>query len=143
MRKSLTIVAALVAAVIAVAGIVMHAQIVPSQVSCLHGRPERPADVARREQAGALLKALNQAEGQSLERSRRFAPLSELAALPRTPDGFRLRLYLSDAGYVASLKDGRDPCYFGLFSDESGFVYSAAPFTVPLVAMADRVERRR
>jgi hypothetical protein len=114
----------------------MHAQVVPSRVSCLHGRPERAADGARREQAVALLKALNQAEGQSLERIRRFVPLSELASLPPTPDGFRMRLYLSDAGYIASLKDERDPCYFGVFSDESGFVYSAAPFSVPLVATA-------
>lgn len=136
MRKSSTMVAALGAALMVAFGFVMHAQIVPTQVMCLHGRPERPADASRREQAVALLKALNRAEGETLQRSRRFASLSELPGLPAAPDGFRLRLYLSDAGYVASLKDGRDPCYFGLFSDESGFVYSAAPFSVPLVATA-------
>ena len=136
MRKSLTLVVALAAAVMVASGLVMHAQIVPTQVSCRHGRPEPAADLARREQAVALIKALNQAEGETLGRTRRFAPLSELPALPPTPAGFRLRLYLSDAGYVASLKDERDPCYFGVFSDESGFVYSGAPFSVPLVATA-------
>jgi hypothetical protein len=115
-------------------GLVTHAQIVPSSVSCLHGRPERAADRIRREQAVALLKALNNAEGQALQQNRRFSPLSELRNLPPTPGGFRLRFYLNDAGYLASLKDERDPCYFGLFSDEAGFIYSDAPFEAPFVA---------
>jgi len=136
MRQSWPVMAALAGAVMLAVGVAGRAQILPTRVSCLHGGPERASDQARREQAVALLKALNRAEGVSLERSRRFAPLSDLPGLPAAPDGFRLRLYLSEAGYIASLKDERDPCYFGLFSDEAGFVYSGAPFTVPLVAAA-------
>jgi hypothetical protein len=135
MRKSFIGVA--IASVVMVAlGFVTHAQIVPSPVSCLHGRPERAADRSRREQAVAVLKAINSAEGQALQQGRRFRALSELSNLPPAPDGFRLRFYLNDAGYLASLKDERDPCYFGLFSDEAGFIYSDAPFEVPLVAAA-------
>ena len=137
MRKSFMSVALAGVATVAL-GFVTHAQIVPSSVSCLHGRPERAADSSRREQAIAVLKALNSAEGQALQQSRRFRALSELPNLPPTPDGFRLRFYLSDAGYLASLKDERDPCYFGLFSDEAGFIYSDAPFEVPFVAAVRR-----
>jgi len=136
MRQSWPLVAALAGALVVSVGFGARAQIVQTRVNCLHGRPERSADQARREQAVALLTALNREEGVSLERSRRFAPLSELPGLPAAPDGFRVRLYLSDAGYIASLKDDRDPCYFGLFSDEAGFVYSDAPFSVPLMAAA-------
>jgi len=133
MRKSMMAVA-LASVVMIALGFVAYAQIVPLSVSCLHGRPERAADRSRREQAVAVLKALNNAEGQALQQGRRFRALSELPNLPPNPDGFQLRFYLSDAGYLASLKDERDPCYFGLFSDEAGFIYSDAPFEVPLVA---------
>lgn len=130
-----------VASVLAIAGIALvsvatHAQIVPSRVSCLHGNPERQADRLRREQAVALIKAINAIEGQALQQTRNFKPLAELSGLPGTPDGFRLRMFVNDGGYVASLKDERDPCYFGIFSDESGFAYINSPLTVPLVASA-------
>jgi len=137
MRTAVSMVG-LAGAVVVAFTLALHAQIPPTQVTCLHGRQERATDAARREQAIAVLKAIGRAEGQSLQRSRQFAPLATFTGLPRTPDGFRLRLYLSDAGYVASLKDERDPCYFGLFSDESGFVYSDAPFNAPLVATANQ-----
>jgi len=123
---------------LAVAGIVTQAQIVPSRVSCLHGNPERQADRSRREQAVAVMKAITASEGQALQQTRNFKPLAELSGLPATPDGFRLRLFVNDAGYLASLKDERDPCYFGVFADESGFVYSNSPITVPLVASASQ-----
>lgn len=134
MRKLFTV--ALAGVAMMAFGFVTHAQIVPLSVMCLHGRPERAADRARREQAVAVLKALNNAEGQSLQQNRRFRPLSELPNLLSTPEGFRLRFYLNDAGYLASLKDERDPCYFGVFTDEAGFIYGAAPFEVPFVAAA-------
>jgi len=38
------------------------------------------------------------------------------------------------AGFVVSLKDSLDPCKFGIFSDESGFVYEKAPLSAPLIA---------
>ena len=126
-----------VLAIVGVAAVTMaiHAQIVPTSVRCLHqGGPERQADRVRREQAIALMKAINRAQGQALQQTRNFKPLSELSGLPGTPDGFRLRIYVNDAGYVASLKDSRDPCYFGIFSDESAFVYTNSPLAVPFVA---------
>lgn len=134
MRRSTS--AAVFAIAVVAIGIGIHAQIVTPRVTCLHGRPERLEDGARREQAVALMKAINAAEGQALQQTRTFKPLSELAGLPETPDGFRLRMYVSDAGYAASLKDTRDPCYFGSFSDESGFVYTDSPISAPFVASA-------
>jgi len=126
--------AAVAALVLTGLGFALRAQILPTNVGCLHGRDERTADGARRNAAVALIKAINAAEAQALQRSRSFRPLAELQNLPATPDGFRLRFYVSDAGYVASLKDQRDPCYFGVFSDEGGFIYDSSPLNAPFVA---------
>ena len=117
-------------------GLVLHAQILPTSARCLHGRDESTADRSRRDAAVALLKAINAAQSQALQRSRGFRPLAELPNLPATPDGFRLRFYVSDAGYVASLKDQRDSCYFGVFTDEAGWVYDSSPLSAPFVASA-------
>ena len=134
MHRSMSVAVLAIAGVAAVS-MAIHAQIVPTSVRCLHqGGPERQADRLRREQAVALMKAINVAQGQALQQTRNFTPLSGLSGLPGTPDGFRLRMYVNDAGYVASLKDDRDPCYFGIFSDESGFVYTNSPLAVPFVA---------
>lgn len=136
MHRSLAVTALAIAGLAAVS---IHAQIVPTSVRCLHqGGPERQADRLRREQAVALMKTINAAQGQALQQTRNFKPLSELSGLPGTPDGFRLRMYVNDTGYLASLKDGRDPCYFGIFSDESGFVYTNSPLTAPLVASGNQ-----
>jgi len=134
MHRSLSVT---VLTVVGVATVTMaiHAQIIPTSVRCLHqGGPERQADRVRREQAIALMKAITLAQGQALQQTRNFKPLSDLSGLPATPDGFRLRMYVNDGGYVASLKDNRDPCYFGIFSDESAFVYTNSPLAVPFVA---------
>jgi hypothetical protein len=133
MRRS-TFAALMAIAAIALVSNATHAQIVPSRASCLHGNPERQVDRSRREQAITLMKAINAAEGRALQQTRNFGPLAGLSALPGTPDGFRLRVFVNDAGYVASLKDERDPCYFAIFSDESGFVYTNSPITAPFVA---------
>ena len=138
MRKSFAATTTLMIVGVAAVGMALHAQIVPTAVRCLHqGGPERPVDRVRREQAVALIEAINAAEGQALQQTRNFKPLAELSGLPSTPDGFRLRMYVNGAGYVASLKDQRDPCYFGIFSDESGFVYTNSPLSVPFVASAN------
>ena len=133
MRRRVGI-AVVTALVLTGVGFALRAQILPTNVGCLHGRDERTADGVRRNAAVALLKAINGGEAQALQRSRSFRPLAELPSLPPTPDGFRLRFYVSDAGYVASLKDQRDPCYFGVFSDEGGFIYDSSPLSAPFVA---------
>lgn len=135
MRRRVWI-AAFVAVVVTGLGLALRAQILPMNVGCIHRADERAADRVRRDAAVALLKAINGGEAQSLQRSRSFRPLAELGNLPPTPDGFRLRFYVSDGGYVASLKDERDPCYFGVFSDEGGFIYDSSPLSAPFVASA-------
>ena len=47
-----------------------------------------------------------------------------------------MRVYTDHAGFVVSLKDSLDPCKFGIFSDESGFVYEKAPLSAPFIAQA-------
>ena len=94
---------------------------------CLHDEDATASNRARREAALSLARALNAAEGRAAEASRRYAPLDALRNLPPTPDGFILRLYTDGDGYVFSLKDDRDPCQFGIFSDQKGFLYSGSP----------------
>ena len=109
------------------------------QVStCLHDAAETPEHRGRREQAVRLAKAIVERQGEAAERTRIYAPLSRLRNLPPTPRAFDVRLYTDGAGFVLSLKDSLDPCKFGIFSDESGFVYEKAPLSAPLIARQPR-----
>jgi hypothetical protein len=108
-------------------------QIVPRAVACLHDGSENAANRTLREQALLVARAINTAEGQAVQRSGRFQTLATLSDIPAVPDGFTLRLYADADGYVFSLKDTRDLCRFGIFSDQSGTVYPSTP-TVPQMA---------
>ena len=107
---------------------------VATVLECRHDSHEQEADRLRRQQALALAKAINEAEGTTAERIRGYRPLTALRNLPATPHGFELRLYTDGTGYVISLKDALDPCRFGIFSDESGFLYEHTPQRAPIVA---------
>ena len=98
---------------------------------CLHDGDESPANRERREQALALAKAINDAEGQSSQRTRRFQPLQQLGSLPPTPDGFVIRLYTDGDGYIFSIKDDRDACQYGVFSGSEGVSVSVEPHRAP------------
>ena len=100
---------------------------------CRHDNSQA-ADRTRREQAIALAKAINHAEGTVAERIRLYRPLPQLTGLPAAPNGFQVRLYTDGAGYILSIKDTLDPCRYGIFSDESGIVYDMTPQPAPLVA---------
>lgn len=102
-------------------------------VVCLHDSSSLPEDRARREQARALVRAIHAAEGRAAQVTREYLPLGALPGLPDLPDGFQLRLYTDTQGYLVSLKDGRDPCHYGIFSDEHGRLYEMTP-QVPLIA---------
>jgi len=92
---------------------------------CLHDQGEAAPQRVRREGALVLLKAINTAQGQLVQRSKRYGTLQQLGALPPVPDGFVVRLYTDQEGYLVSVKDDRDPCRFALFSDHGGHVYEA------------------
>jgi hypothetical protein len=100
---------------------------------CLHDERSMASDRDRRDRALEMARALNAAQGQAAERTRRYQPLSALSDLPAVPDGFDLRFYTDGEGYVFSLKDTRDPCHYGIFSDQHGRIYEATP-QVPLMA---------
>ena len=93
--------------------------------SCLHDQGETAPQRAKREGALGLLKAINAAQGQLVQRAKRYGTLQQLGSLPAVPDGFVVRLYADQEGYLVSVKDDSDPCRFALFSDQSGHVYEA------------------
>lgn len=95
--------------------------------SCLHEDDPTDANRARRDEALALARALNAAQGRAAERTQLYQPLATLETLPPTPDGFDLRFYTDGAGYIFSVKDSRDPCHYGIFSDQHGRLYEATP----------------
>jgi len=105
----------------------------PSSLVCRHDAASPPADRTRREQARTLVRAINNAEGRAAETRRQYVPLAQLSNLPAVPTGFELRFYTDGNGYVVSLKDSRDPCHYGVFSDEDGRLYEMSP-QVPLIA---------
>ena len=110
-------------------------QFLPSAVACRHDASESQVDRDRREQAVTLAREINSAQGRLSERTRRFHPLAELPNLPPVPEGFELRLYTDGGGYVFSLKDVRDLCSYGVFSDQSGLLYEKTPRAAPLMAI--------
>ena len=105
-----------------------------SVAACLHDSAERDVDRRRREQALALARAVNEAQGTAAERNRIYVPLPQLGKLPPAPRGFELRLYTDHTGYVLSLKDAIDPCRFAIFSDETGLLYEKTPRPAPILA---------
>lgn len=137
MRKTaVTVVVAAGAATLLLWSAVGHGQVrnLPSgALACRHDAAASPQDRARGEQALVLARAINAAQGISAGQTRRYQPLAQLANLPQVPDGFALRFYTDGEGYVFSLKDERDPCHYGIFSDQSGRLYEASP-QVPQIA---------
>jgi hypothetical protein len=102
-------------------------------LGCRHDDTGLQQDRVRRDQALALARAINAAEGVLAQKTRRYQPLTQLGNLPPVPEGFRLRLYTDGDGYVFSLKDERDLCHYGVFSDQGGRLYEASP-EVPQIA---------
>jgi hypothetical protein len=102
--------------------------------TCLHDGAEQPPDRARREQAIALAKAINERQGTAAERTRLYVALTQLRNLPPTPKGFSVQLYTDGTGYVVSLKDKLDPCRYAIFSDEAGLLYQSSALAAPLIA---------
>jgi hypothetical protein len=99
----------------------------PLAGACRHDSSATDGDRMRRDQALALARAINQAEGLAAQRTREYQPLASLPNLPPAPVGFRVRLYVDDSGYMFSIKDDRDPCHYGIFSDENGRLYEMSP----------------
>ena len=99
----------------------------PLAGACRHDSSATEADRMRRAQAVALARAINQAEGLAAQKTREYQPLAALPNLPQAPVGFRVRLYVDESGYMFSIKDERDPCHYGIFSDENGRLYEMSP----------------
>ena len=102
-------------------------------VSCRHDRPSA-VDKARRAEAVVLAKAINAAQMENLRRARRYESAANLRNLPPLPSDFRLDLYVSDAGYIFSIKDTLDPCSFAVFSDAGGLLYQQSGRSAPVIA---------
>ena len=100
---------------------------------CLHDTDETQANRLRREDALTLARAINGAQGRAIERTGRYQVLADLGALPPAPEGFVMRIYADEDGYIFSIKDSRDACRYGIFSDQHGTLYQSSP-TVPLIA---------
>jgi hypothetical protein len=94
---------------------------------CLHGQNETAAERTRREQAVIYAQRLNAAEQSSFPAGGTYRRPEELLSLPRLPVGFLLQFHTDGRTYAFSLKDGRDPCRFAIFSDQQGYLYVAVP----------------
>jgi hypothetical protein len=134
-RQTLLVSAMVIAGLLLASELVGRAQrqLPSAGLTCRHDEASVPADRIRREQARALLRAINTAEGRAAQATRQYVPLAKLPNLPAAPAGFELRLYTDGNGYLVSLKDSRDPCHYGVFSDEDGRLYEMSP-QLPLIA---------
>jgi hypothetical protein len=94
---------------------------------CLHGADETAAERTRRERALYYAQRLNAAEQSSFPAGRTYRRPEEFPSLPPLPPGFLLQFHTDGRTYTFSLKDGRDPCGFAIFSDQRGYLYVAVP----------------
>jgi hypothetical protein len=94
---------------------------------CLHGQNETAAERTRREQALIYAQRLNAAEQSSFPAGRTYRRPEEFPSPPPLPAGFLLQFHTDGRTYAFSLKDGRDPCRFAIFSDQQGYLYVAVP----------------
>ncbi|HEY0871918.1 MAG TPA: hypothetical protein VGD94_00495 [Vicinamibacterales bacterium] len=101
---------------------------------CRHDSRSTEADRARRAQALTLAKAINSAQADAVRRTQAYQPLSALPSLPDTPEGFAVKLYAGEDGYMFAIKDTRDPCHFAIFSDTAGLLYEKSARTAPIIA---------
>ena len=135
-RRTVLVSIAAVAGALVASPVVSRAQLpIPraAMIKCLHDEASLPDDRARREQARALVRAVNTAQGRAVEATRQYVAIGQLSNLPEVPTGFELRLYTDGQGYIVSLKDSRDSCHYGIFSDQHGQLYEMTP-QVPLIA---------
>ena len=123
MRTSVLTIAALV--------VLASSSTAPAQNrKCLHGPDETRTDRTRREKAVELAFEINAAEtmaGRFGPRKGRFVPLDQLFSVPDTPEGFRVQFHTDGTTYSFSIKDAMDPCFYAVFSDQSGDVYEGTP----------------
>jgi hypothetical protein len=94
---------------------------------CLHGPDETATERARREQAVLYAQRLNAAEQSGFPAGRTYRRPDEFLSLPTLPAGFVLQSHTDGRSYAFSLKDGRDPCRFAIFSDQHGYLYAGVP----------------
>src|SRR5436853_260043 len=129
MRTEL-IVAALAIAALMLTSSPSHAQsplLSSRAVACRHDQGETAADRTRRQDALALARQINAAEARVAELTHNYVPLAGLRGLPPTPAEFTVRLYTDGATYTFSIKDQRDVCHYGIFSDQDGLLYELTP----------------
>lgn len=97
-----------------------------AQSECLHGPDETEAQRARRVSAFQHIRAINWAQhNEKLAPNRQWR--AEIPGLMAPPDGFTSQFLVSKEGYLASVKDAKDPCHWALFSDETGLIYVGQP----------------
>ncbi len=101
--------------------------------ACRHDELSSKTDRERREQALLFAKAIHLAQASAVRITGRYQRLENLVNLPERPPDFDVRLFVDTRGYMFSLKDTRDPCRYGIFSDQSGFLYEKSPQN-PLIA---------
>jgi hypothetical protein len=116
----------------------VSAQLRLAVIACRHDCTEMASDKGRREQALALARAINAAEGQIADRTRNYVPLAQLGNLPPTPNGFELRLYFDGNNYAFSIKDRLDMCSYGVFSDQDGLLYEKTPQDAKMASQGTR-----
>jgi hypothetical protein len=95
---------------------------------CLHGPNESAAERERREYAVHVATEINklQAARVGSQPGWTYARPSQLK-LPEMPDDFGLTFFLDGRRYMFTLKDDKDPCNFGIFSDHDGLIYATMP----------------
>ena len=101
---------------------------------CRHDARSTEADRARRTQALTVAKAINSAQADAVRRTQAYQPLSSLPSLPDVSEGFTVKLYASEDGYMFAVKDTLDPCHFAIFSDTAALLYEKSARTAPMIA---------
>ena len=91
---------------------------------CLHG-PEMTAEQrARRSALVGLARDINNQQVKATKQSKSYSALEGLTLTGPVPDGVQIKLAADAKGYSFSIVDETDECRSGVFSNESGLIYT-------------------
>lgn len=121
---SKTIVGALCAGVVVMAGFVPASKLVAQQPACLHQAGESADQQLRRRQGITYARQINSAQASARSQAGAYQPLNALRVPQTAPPGFTAQLAVDANGYVFSIKDSTDPCGFAYFSDQDGVIFA-------------------
>ena len=95
-----------------------------AQQACVSGPALTPEQKARRSQLIGLARDVNNQQLRAMNASSSYQPLASLPLTRPVPEGIEIKLAAEPTTYAFSIVDTTDACRSGVFSNETGLIYT-------------------